>query len=47
MVRQFAYIQMADIDWKQLEAKAVATIWLCVGDDMMYHVMDEESLAAV
>jgi hypothetical protein len=32
---------MADIDWKELEAKAVATIRLCLGDDVMYHVMDE------
>jgi hypothetical protein len=38
---------MADIDWKELEAKVVATIWLCLGDDVMYHVMDEESLMAV
>jgi hypothetical protein len=38
---------MANIDWKELEAKAVATIWLCLGDDVMYHVMDEESLVAV
>ena len=38
---------MADRDWKELEAKAVATIWLCLGDDVIYHVMDEESLAAV
>jgi hypothetical protein len=38
---------MADIEWKELEAKAVATILLCLGDDMMYHVMDEESPAAV
>ena len=38
---------MADIDWKELEVKAVATIQLCLGDDMMYHVMDEESPVAV
>jgi hypothetical protein len=38
---------MADIDWKELEVKAVATIRLCLRDDVMYHVMDEESLAAV
>jgi hypothetical protein len=25
----------------------VATIRLCLGDDVMYHVMDEESSAAV
>jgi hypothetical protein len=38
---------MADIDFKELKAKAVATIWLCLRDDVMYHVMDEESLATV
>jgi len=38
---------MADIDWKELEAKAVATIQLCLGDDVMSHVMDEKSLAIV
>jgi hypothetical protein len=38
---------MTDIDWKELEAKAVATIRLCLGDDVMYHVMDEESLVTV
>ena len=38
---------MADIDWKELEAKAVATIQICLGDDVTYHVMDEDSLAAV
>jgi hypothetical protein len=39
--------RMADIDWKEFEAKAVATIRFCLGDDVMYHVMDEESLVAV
>ena len=38
---------MANIDWKELEAKAVATSQLCLGDDVMYHIMDEESPAAV
>jgi hypothetical protein len=38
---------MSDIDWKELEAKAVAAIRLCLGDDVMYYVMDEESSAAV
>ena len=38
---------MTDIDWKELEAKAVTTIQLCQGDDMMYHAMDEESPTAV
>ena len=34
---------MNDIDWKDLEAKATTTIRLCLADDVMYHVMDEES----
>jgi hypothetical protein len=38
---------MADIDWKELEANAVATIRLCLEDDVMYHVMDEESPTAI
>jgi hypothetical protein len=38
---------MADIYWKKLQAKAMATIQLCLGDDVMYHVMDEESPTAV
>jgi hypothetical protein len=38
---------MPDIDWKELEARAVATIRLCLGDGVMYHVMDEESSAVV
>jgi hypothetical protein len=38
---------MIDIDWKELEAKAVAIIRLCLRDDVMYHVMNEESLAIV
>ena len=38
---------MDDMDWKDLEAKAVATIRLCLADGVMYHVMDEESPAAI
>jgi hypothetical protein len=38
---------MLDVYWKELEAKALATIRLCLGNDVMYHVMDEESLATV
>jgi hypothetical protein len=38
---------MANIDWKELEAKVVATIRLCLVDEVMYHVMHEESPAAV
>jgi hypothetical protein len=25
----------------------VATIWICLEDDVMYHVMDEEFLVAI
>ena len=39
--------RMNNMDWKDLEAKAAAIIKLCLADDVMYHVMDEESLAAI
>ena len=38
---------MEKTEWKELEAKAVATIRLCLSDDVMYHVMDEDSPAEV
>ena len=38
---------MDDMDWKDLEAKAEATIRLCLADDVMYHVMDEESSTTI
>jgi hypothetical protein len=38
---------MAGLDWNELKAKAVATIQLCLGDDVMYHFMNEESPAAI
>ena len=38
---------MPDIDWKDLEAKAMATIWLFLEDDVMYHLMDEESSTTI
>ena len=38
---------MNDIYWQELKARVVATIRLCVDDDVMYHVMDEESPAEV
>ena len=38
---------MDDMDWKDLEAKAEAMIRLCLADDVMYHVMDEESPVAI
>jgi hypothetical protein len=38
---------MNDIYWQELKARVVATIRLCLDDDVMYHVMDEESPAEV
>ena len=38
---------MNNMDRKDLEAKAAAIIRLCLANDVMYHVMDEESLAAI
>ena len=34
---------MEKVDWKELEAKAVAVIKLCLADVVMCHVMDDES----
>ena len=39
--------EMNDMDWKDLEVKVVATIKFCLADDVMYHVMDEESPVAI
>lgn len=36
-----------DIDWKELEANVVAIILLCLADDVMYPIMDEESQTAI
>ena len=36
-----------EVDWKELETKAVAVIRLCLADDVMYHVMDDESPAGI
>ena len=38
---------MNDIDCQDLEAKTLTTIRLCLANDVMYHVMDEESLTAI
>ena len=34
---------MDEADWNVLEEKVVAVIKLCLVDDVMYHVMDDES----
>ena len=38
---------MEEADWKDLEAKAVAVIRLCLADEVMYHVMDDKSPAGI
>ena len=38
---------MNDINWKDLEAKTVTTIRRCLANDVIYHVMDEESPATI
>ena len=34
-------------DWKDLEMRATSTIRMCLADEVMYHVMDEESPTAI
>lgn len=36
-----------DRDWKELEANVVAITLLCLADDVMYPIMDEESPSAI
>lgn len=38
---------MSSDDWEELQMKAVSTIRLCLADDVMYHVIGDESLAGV
>ena len=34
-------------DWKELETKVVVIIRFCLANEVMYHVMDDESLAGI
>ena len=34
-------------DWKDLEVRVVLTIMMCLADEVKYHVLDKESLAAI
>lgn len=38
---------MENTEWKEMEAKAMVTIWLCLFNDVMNHVMDEHSPVTV
>ena len=31
-----------DGEWEELEARCVSTIWLCIGNNVFNHVIDEE-----
>ena len=31
-------------DWKEMDLKAASTIQLCLADEVMYNVMDEETI---
>ena len=34
-------------DWKDLETRVASTIRMCLADEVLYHVMDEESMVAI
>ena len=34
-------------DWKDSKTRIVSTIRMCLANEVMYHVMDEESLVAI
>ena len=38
---------MKDLEWRKLEVQAVSTIWLCLVDEVVYHILDEVSPTAV
>lgn len=40
-------IGMDDTNWEEQKMKAMATIRLCIVDDVMYHVINEKSLAEI
>lgn len=46
-LRQKKLEEMEKIDWKELQAMVVAPIRLCLTNNMMYFVMDEESLVTI
>ena len=38
---------MTDDEWEELDMKAVSTIQLCLADKLMYHVMEDVSIATI
>ena len=39
--------KMLDVEWKELETKVVSTTRLCLADEVIVNVKDEESLATM
>ena len=38
---------MSDEDWEEMDLKAASTIQLCLADEVMYNVMDEETVTGL
>ena len=38
---------MTNVEWEELDMKAVSTIWLCLADELIHDVMDDVSTAAI
>ena len=38
---------MSDEDWEELVLKAASTIQLCLADEVMYNVMDEDTATSL
>ena len=36
-----------EVEWKDSKVRATSTIRMCLADEVMYHVMDEESPTAI
>jgi len=37
----------SDEDWEEMDLKAASTIQLCLADEVMYNVMDEETATSL
>ena len=37
----------SDMDWEEMDLKAASTIQLCLTDEMMYNVIDEEIITGL
>ncbi|GMI70741.1 hypothetical protein HRI_000743400 [Hibiscus trionum] len=46
-VRSTKPVSMEDDDWEELQQRVTGTIWLCLADKIMYHVMNLASLGEI